>query len=104
MKYTKSVLWRLAKRLFYIEDARCLKVKRVKPKCWDKTSPDVPSYTTNSTCTALELKLDSTVRILQLGKYISYSTILPIQKVQTALSQPKLLSITGKILHPYLLW
>jgi len=26
IKYTKSVLWRVAKRLSYIEDARCLKV------------------------------------------------------------------------------
>ena len=26
-KYIKSVLWRVAKRLSYIEDARCLKVK-----------------------------------------------------------------------------
>jgi len=25
----KSILWRLAKRLSYIEDARCLKVKEV---------------------------------------------------------------------------
>ena len=25
IKYKKSVLWRAAKRLFYIEDARCLK-------------------------------------------------------------------------------
>ena len=28
IKYIKSVLWGLAKRLSYIEDARCLKVKR----------------------------------------------------------------------------
>jgi len=28
IKYIKSVLWRLAKRLSYIEDARCLKVKQ----------------------------------------------------------------------------
>jgi len=27
IKYTKSVLWRAAKRLSYIQDARCLKVK-----------------------------------------------------------------------------
>ena len=27
IKYIKSVLWRAAKRLSYIEDARCLKVK-----------------------------------------------------------------------------
>jgi len=27
IKYIKSVLWRVAKRLTYIEDARCLKVK-----------------------------------------------------------------------------
>jgi len=28
-KYIKSVLWRVAKRLSYIEDARCLKVKQL---------------------------------------------------------------------------
>jgi len=27
IKYIKSVLWRIAKRLSYIEDARCLRVK-----------------------------------------------------------------------------
>ena len=27
IKYIKSVLWRVAKRLSYTEDARCLKVK-----------------------------------------------------------------------------
>jgi len=27
IKYTKSVLWRVAKRLSYIEDTPCLKVK-----------------------------------------------------------------------------
>ena len=27
IKYIKSVLWRVAKRLSYIEDARCLKVE-----------------------------------------------------------------------------
>jgi len=30
IKYIKSVLWRVAKRLSYIEDARCLKVKQPK--------------------------------------------------------------------------
>ena len=29
IKYIKSVLWRVAKRLSYIQDARCLKVKKV---------------------------------------------------------------------------
>jgi len=29
IKYIKSVLWRVATRLSYIEDARCLKVKEV---------------------------------------------------------------------------
>ena len=28
IKYIKSVLWRLAKRLSYVEDARCLKVNK----------------------------------------------------------------------------
>ena len=27
IKYIKSVLWRVAKRLSYVEDTRCLKVK-----------------------------------------------------------------------------
>ena len=31
IKYIKSVLWRAAKRLSYIEDARCLKVNYVRP-------------------------------------------------------------------------
>ena len=35
IKYIKSVLWRVAKRLSYIEDARCLKVKQSnKFYCW----------------------------------------------------------------------
>ena len=29
IKYIKSVLWRVAKRLSYIEEVRCLKVKAV---------------------------------------------------------------------------
>jgi len=28
IKYIKSLLWRVAKRLSYIEDARCLKVNK----------------------------------------------------------------------------
>jgi len=31
IKYIKSVLWRVAKRLSYIEDAWCLKVKELPP-------------------------------------------------------------------------
>jgi len=30
IKYIKSLLWRVAKRLSYIEDAWCLKVKEAK--------------------------------------------------------------------------
>ena len=30
IKYIKSVLWRVAKRLSYIEEVRCLKVKQVR--------------------------------------------------------------------------
>jgi hypothetical protein len=33
IKYIKSVLWRVAKRLFYIEDARCLNVKTCQRLC-----------------------------------------------------------------------
>ena len=32
IKYIKSVLWRIAKRLSYIEDARCLKVNTLRPQ------------------------------------------------------------------------
>jgi len=32
IKYIKSVLWRVAKRLSYIEDARCLKVNKICPR------------------------------------------------------------------------
>ena len=41
IKYIKSVLWRLAKCLFYIEEARCLKVKGctlLTPICESKLS------------------------------------------------------------------
>jgi len=31
IKYIKSVLWRVGKRLSYTEDARCLKVKELCP-------------------------------------------------------------------------
>ena len=34
IKYIKSVLWRVAKRLSYIEDARCLKVKNQELVIW----------------------------------------------------------------------
>ena len=30
IKYIKSVLWRVAKRLSYVEDARCLKVNQAR--------------------------------------------------------------------------
>ena len=33
IKNIKSVLWRVAKRLSYIEDARCLKVNRYVYEC-----------------------------------------------------------------------
>ena len=41
IKYIKSFLWRVAKRLSYIEDARRLKVK--KDKCWKGIS-EVKGY------------------------------------------------------------
>ena len=34
IKYIKSVLWRVAKRLSYIEDARCLKVIEAVVNIW----------------------------------------------------------------------
>ena len=39
IKYIKSVLWRVAKRLSYIEDARCLKVNHLSNYCLTKTDP-----------------------------------------------------------------
>ena len=37
IKYIKSVLWRVAKRLSYTEDTRCLKVKQVNEQVkWDR--------------------------------------------------------------------
>jgi len=33
IKYIKSVSWRVVKRLSYIEDARCLKVKLIHKCC-----------------------------------------------------------------------
>jgi len=38
IKYIKSVLWRVAKCLSYIEEARCLKVK-MSIKIYIKTAP-----------------------------------------------------------------
>ena len=35
IKYIKSVFWRVAKRLSYIEDARCLKVNPTNYTCND---------------------------------------------------------------------
>ena len=36
IKYIKSVLWRTAKRLSYIEDKRCLKVKLMPMNTFEK--------------------------------------------------------------------
>ena len=36
IKYIKSVIWRVEKRLSYIEDARCLKVNLLNTVCFDK--------------------------------------------------------------------
>ena len=37
IKYIKSVLWRVGKRLSYIQDARCLKVKESKLQLYSIT-------------------------------------------------------------------
>ena len=37
IKYIKSVLWRVAKRLSYIQDARCLKVNKMEQMITDDT-------------------------------------------------------------------
>ena len=42
MKYIKSVFWRVAKRLSYIEEARCLKVKS-----WPGCVPRTASWVTH---------------------------------------------------------
>ena len=41
IKYTKSVLWRVAKCLSYIEEARCLKVKHI---TGNKSAPKWKNY------------------------------------------------------------
>ena len=53
IKYIKSILWRVAKRLSYIEDARCLKVNILisnKPAfwclAWHRLSIEAPSLLT----------------------------------------------------------
>ena len=45
IKYIKNVLWRVAKRLSYIEDARCLEVKLLSDytsQRWLNDKTDVP--------------------------------------------------------------
>jgi hypothetical protein len=47
IKYMKSVLWRVAKLLSYIEDARCLKVEngvRCIYACFETSEPAVPVW------------------------------------------------------------
>ena len=44
IKYIKSVLWRVAKCLSYIEEARCLKVKSINNKFFTK------AYTLTHVC------------------------------------------------------
>ena len=47
IKYIKSVLWKVAKRLSYIEDARCLKIKI---RCWSQSKATLhPSPSLRST-------------------------------------------------------
>ena len=47
IKYIKSVLWRVVKRLSYIEDARCLKVNEAYD-CMDSDSPSKEMPTVKS--------------------------------------------------------
>ena len=44
INYIKSVLWRVAKRLSYIEDARCLKAKWISVFKWS-TFKDLSFFT-----------------------------------------------------------
>ena len=55
IKYIKIVLWRVAKRLSYIEEARCLKVKRV---IFTKDFGNVRVYIVHSPTYALLLNLE----------------------------------------------
>ena len=65
IKYIKSVLWRVAKRLSYIEDARCLKVKyrvtdylhRTLTTCFDVNLPSVELSVNTKMCTTVKLHL-----------------------------------------------
>jgi len=51
IKYIKSVLWRVVKRLSYIEDARCLKVnlERNLNECKNSLKFDMTAYISTST-------------------------------------------------------
>ena len=44
IKYIKSVLWRVAKRLSYIEEARCLKVNLHEQRCENQKSRNICPY------------------------------------------------------------
>jgi len=46
IKYTKSVLWRVAKRLSYIQDAGCLKVKHTNTDTYQVALPAIQSSST----------------------------------------------------------
>jgi len=55
IKYIKSVLWRLAKRLSYIDEARCLKVKHwTQMVLLSQTSARSPVVLTDSSPTATQ--------------------------------------------------
>ena len=50
IKYIKSVLWRVAKLLCYIEEARCLKVK------WTSQNKNIPNSPTLAECKFVSIK------------------------------------------------
>jgi hypothetical protein len=74
IKYIKSVLWRVAKHLSYIQDARCLKVKGVDVAAYSR-SLDVSCTDTIGISTLEEVSLVCTCMVLdRKGPVLSKTT------------------------------
>ena len=81
IKYTKSVLWRVAKHLSYIEDALCLNVKHSRGKCICLTTLSIQDFLTlGRDVTSFG---DDTVSYLR----TSESSVTPLWKLQEELEE-----------------
>jgi len=74
IKYIKNILWRVAKRLSHIEDARCLKVKEI-AKSGTKVLTERTFYSRSSTMKHMEKILSTWIDAQNLchrpvGKYL----------------------------------